>query len=230
MHPTAMTNSKQFFDCYSPFIRSDECAKVVEIGSKDVNGTIRRNCPPEFGYVGVDFEPGKGVDVVLADPYTLPFEDGSADMVVSSSCFEHCEMFWLVFLEIMRVLKPHGLFYLNVPSNGGFHRYPVDCWRFYPDSGGALVTWARRNGMNAMLLESYTSTQVGDKWNDFVTVFLKDQAQAARYPNRILDSKDDYNNGLTDRSKDLLHFSPMPEDQRKMQAIAEIIGNKFKIA
>jgi len=46
MHPTAMTNSKQFFDCYIPFIRSDQCARVVEIGSKDVNGSIRRNCPP----------------------------------------------------------------------------------------------------------------------------------------------------------------------------------------
>ena len=30
------------------------------------------------------------------------------------------------------------LFYLNAPSNGEFHRYPVDCWRFYPDAGGAL--------------------------------------------------------------------------------------------
>ncbi|MBL8350003.1 MAG: class I SAM-dependent methyltransferase [Burkholderiaceae bacterium] len=229
MHPTAMTNSKQFFDCYGPQLASDAAVKVIEIGSRDVNGSIRKNCPAAFEYIGVDFEPGKGVDLVLADPYVLPFADGSADAVVSSSCFEHSEMFWILFLEILRILKPAGLFYLNAPSNGGFHRYPVDCWRFYPDSGRALVSWARRNGVRAVLLESYTSTQIGDKWNDFVGVFLKDEAHLARYPRRILDSKEDFNNGLTERSEEFLRFSPMPEDQKKMQVITEIINNKFKL-
>jgi SAM-dependent methyltransferase len=74
-----------------------------------------------------------------AGSYKLPFADGSVDVVLSSSCFEHSEFFWLLFLEILRVLRPEGLFYLNAPSNGPFHRYPVDCWRFYPDSGNALV-------------------------------------------------------------------------------------------
>ena len=46
---------------------------------------------------------------MLTDPYHLPFESNSLDVVVSSSCFEHSEMFWLLFLEIMRVLKPEGL-------------------------------------------------------------------------------------------------------------------------
>ena len=31
------------------------------------------------------------------------------------------------------MLRPAGLFYLNAPSNGDFHRYPVDCWRIMPD-------------------------------------------------------------------------------------------------
>ena len=224
-----MKNSKQFFDCYGRFVESTKPVKVIEIGSKDVNGSVRRNCPAEFEYIGVDFEPGKGVDILLTDPYVLPFDAETADIVISSSCFEHCEMFWVVFLEIMRILRPNGLFYLNVPANGGFHRHPVDCWRFYPDSGGALVTWARRNGVKTRLLESYTSTQIGDVWNDFVAVFLKDETHATRYPQRILDSKEDYSNGLTDRSSEFLRFNPMPEDQKKLQVISQIIANKFKV-
>lgn len=229
MHPTAMTNAKQFFDCYGPQLRAGQPVKVIEIGSRDVNGSIRKHCPPDFEYVGVDFEAGKGVDLVLADPYELPFEAESADLVVSSSCFEHSELFWILFLEIMRLLKPHGLFYLNAPSNGGFHRYPVDCWRFYPDSGRALVTWARRNGVDALLLESYTSLQFGDIWNDFVGVFLKSRGQAARYPARIVDAKEDFINGLTDRGDDFLRYSKQQEDQKKLQVIGQIVSNKFKV-
>ena len=65
-------------------------------------------------------------------------------------------MFWVSYLEILRILKPVGLFYLNAPSDGAVHKYPVDCWRFYPDSGQALVTWSKRNGFNNVLLECYT--------------------------------------------------------------------------
>src|SRR5690606_22164720 len=100
--------------------------------------------PANVTYIGLDFEKAKGVDVLLTDPYTLPFENESVDVVVSSSCFEHSEMFWLVFAEILRILKPNGLVYLNAPSNGVVHRYPVDCWRFYPDAGEALATWGKR--------------------------------------------------------------------------------------
>jgi len=77
--------------------------------------------------VGVDVMAGRNVDVQLSDPYRLPFEDESVVVVMSSSSFEHSEMFWLLFLEVLRVLRPQGLFYLNVPSNGHFHRWPVDC-------------------------------------------------------------------------------------------------------
>ena len=79
--------------------------------------------------------------MVLDDPYHLPLASESVDVVVSSSRFEHVEFFWLMFNEVLRVFKPDGLFYLNAPSNGEFHRYPVDCWRFYPDAAQALVNW-----------------------------------------------------------------------------------------
>jgi len=189
MHPSCITNCKLFFDAYSDSFDTTQKVKVIEIGSQDVNGSLRVLAPPAFGYVGVDFIAAKGVDVVLKDPYVLPFEDDSADIMLTNSCLEHSEMFWLVFLEMMRVLKPSGLLYMNVPSNGSFHRYPVDCWRFYPDTGGALVTWARRNNINAVLLESYVSLQQDAEWNDFVGVFLKDESYLTQFPKRIVDSQ-----------------------------------------
>lgn len=230
MHYTALQNCQHFFDNYGESIKKlSPMAHVVEIGSQDVNGSLRSLCPEQFKYTGVDFVAGKGVDLILDDPYSLPFDDESIDVILSSSCFEHSEMFWLLYLEIMRTLKPTGIFYLNTPSNGEFHRWPVDCWRFYPDSGRALITWAKRNGMTPQLLESYTSTQIGDQWNDFVAVFLKNELHIEKYPNRILHNKTDYSNGLVCGENDFSKMSAMPEDKKKMSSISKIIDNSLKV-
>jgi len=229
MHPTAMTNCKAFFDAYKDGFAPDQKVKIVEIGSQDVNGSLRSLVPPNFDYVGVDFVEGNGVDMVLTDPYVLPFESESVDIILSSSCFEHSEMFWIVFLEILRVLKPKGLFYLNVPSNGLFHRYPVDCWRFYPDSGRALVTWAKRNSINAAMLESYTSVQVGGIWNDYVAVFLKDEKCVNEFNDRILDTKVDISNGCLYGTTSYINQSDQPEDMRKLDFISKIVSDQVKI-
>ncbi len=219
MHPTAMSNCKLFFDTYAASFLAKGQARVIEIGAQDVNGSLREVAPPSFEYVGVDFVNGKGVDVVLDDPYSLPFEDCSIDIVLSSSCFEHSEMFWIVFLEILRVLKPNGLFYLNAPSNGNFHRHPVDCWRFFPDSGRALVTWAKRNSINVALLESFVRNQRDAVWNDLVAVFLKDDQFMADFPLRMQDSITDFQNGLVYGSDEFRAYSEFPEDQLKLRAL-----------
>jgi SAM-dependent methyltransferase len=226
MHPSAMENGRCFLDTYYADGSLQESVIVLDIGAQDVNGSLKQLMRPPLNYVGVDCAAGKGVDIVLADPYTLPFPNSSADAVMSTSCFEHSEMFWVLFLEIMRVLKPSGLFYLNVPSNGDFHRYPVDCWRFYPDSGAALVTWAKRNGYQPMLLESYVSNQFYDVWNDFVAVFLKDETTAWKHERRILHAKRDVYNGVIAGEPDFVNGSRLSEDQRRAQQIgAELAGH-----
>lgn len=229
MHPTALYNCDSFFKTYSPSFPTNFRPRILEIGSQDVNGSLRSLAPPQSDYLGVDFVAGRGVDLVLSDPYKLPFEDMSFDIALSSSCFEHSEMYWLVFLEVMRVLRPRGLFYLNAPSNGLFHRYPLDCWRFYPDSGRALVTWARRNGIQAELLESYISTQVGGIWNDFVAVFVRDERHISDFPQRILHTKTDVMNGVMHGHNEFVRPSTMSEDQYKLSTISKIISNEIKV-
>ena len=227
MHPTAMSNCKSFFDAYSKCFTQSKETKVVEIGSQDVNGSLRSVTPSEFEYVGVDFQTAKGVDIVLDDPYSLPFDNESVDIVLSSSCLEHSEMFWLVFLDVMRILKPAGIFYLNAPSSGSFHRYPVDCWRFYPDSGRAMVSWSKRNGLNAQLLESYI--QKGGNWQDFVGVFVKDDLYGSKFPNRILDIKKDFENGLLRNSTEFLNPSGTCQNEKKLLAISQIASEQLLI-
>ncbi len=106
MHVSALKHGQLFFDTY---LGREADVTIVDIGAQDINGSLRHGAPAGCRYIGVDFVPGPGVDVVLDDPYRLPFADASVDVVVSSSCFEHIEFFWLMFNEALRVLAPGGL-------------------------------------------------------------------------------------------------------------------------
>lgn len=210
MHDTAMQYAAAFFNTY---LKDSAGLTIVDVGSRDVRGSLRSVAPANNSYLGLDFVAGKGVDVVIANPYLLPFDSETIDVVVSSSCFEHSEFFWLLFNETLRILKPAGLLYINSPSNGAFHRYPADCWRFYPDSGIALQNWGKRSGYSVALLESFIGNRKADIWNDFVAVFIKDEAHVPQYPRRIQDSVSTYTNGHlygTDKISNLMEAS---EDQ-----------------
>ncbi|MDX8456010.1 methyltransferase domain-containing protein [Mesorhizobium sp. VK9D] len=168
MHDTARDIARRFFAMYV-----HDRSVIVEIGARDVNGALREVCPGCAAYIGLDVEPGPGVDVVTSAEEPLPVAAESADVVVASSVFEHDTFFWQTFLEMARIAKPGAVIYINAPSNGTYHRFPTDNWRFYPDCGQALELWARRNGCDLHLVESFIAERAGDIWNDFVAVFMK---------------------------------------------------------
>jgi SAM-dependent methyltransferase len=222
LHPSATQNIQLFYQTYhSPSAPAEP--QILEIGSRDVNGSLRQYAPAQARYCGADFSPGPGVDLVLSDPYTLPLESNSFDYAVTSSCFEHAEFFWLTFLEISRVLRPGGLFYLNAPSSGGYHCYPVDCWRFYPDAGVALQNWARRQSFNITLLESFVHR--GGDWQDFVGVFFKGGASLQPPSARMLDSKTDFENGLLPlQSQNKINLQEFTQDQRRINGLQQALS------
>lgn len=229
MHHSAMLNGKSFFETYSKILNRRSSCSVIEIGSQNVNGTLRDVCPKSYKYVGLDFVAGAGVDVVMSDPYRIPIDSDSVDVVVTSSCFEHSEFFWLSFLEIIRILKPNGLLYLNAPTTGSFHRFPVDCWRFYPDSGSALVRWAERNDYKPALLESFV--QVGGEFQDFVGVFLKDVGLISEFPTevRMTHGRSDIENVSLYGIPVMQRVCLMSQNDRKLNAISAIVGGQLLV-
>lgn len=224
-HRSAFRNAERFYDSY---VKPLGAVTVVEIGSQDVNGSIRQYFPEPIKYIGVDFADANGVDLVLSDPYKLPFSDGEIDVVVCSSCLEHSEFFWLTFMEMMRVLKPDGLCFINVPSNGPVHGYPVDCWRFYPDAGRALERWANRNGFDVAMLESYTTPQNGGTFNDFVAVYVRDVTTIARHPFRILARLEQFDNGYLHGESSVRNANHLPEDQRTLFTIRRYLNDRLQ--
>jgi hypothetical protein len=48
-----------------------DAGTVVDIGSMDVNGTYR-HLFPAWRYIGVDMEPGLGIDIVVHKLYRYP--------------------------------------------------------------------------------------------------------------------------------------------------------------
>src|SRR5450432_101361 len=169
MHDTAMLTGNAFFRCYGDVLGSN--AKILDVGSQDVNGSLRNVAPAGSSYTGVDLAPGRGVDVVLEDPHRFPMADHEFDLVVSTSGLEHDAAFWLTFMEMARVVRPGGFVYVSAPANGPYHGYPVDCWRFYPDSAAALSKWSTRCGVPLDVVESFQVMPRQDIWLDQVMVF-----------------------------------------------------------
>lgn len=170
MHVSAYINCEDFAKKY---LNSGSMYEVLDVGSYDVNGTMKPIFTgPNFHYTGMDISEGPNVDVVHKDPRTkFPFADGSFDVVVSSSCFEHDECFWNTFKEMVRVCKSGGFIYINAPSTGPYHSYPVDCWRFYKDSWQSLAKWEPL----AELIETYIDKT--DAWENSVGIYKKKQQQ-----------------------------------------------------
>lgn len=179
MHHSAYVNAEKFAKKYFPDLTGK---KILDVGSYDVNGTMK----PIFqqgDYIGLDMEKGPNVDVV-SDAHDIPFQNNLFDIVISSSCFEHDDMFWITFLEMCRVVKPGGYMYIQAPSNGPYHGWPGDNWRFYIDSWKALEKWGKHAGHNIELVEHYIdettppSESEGNRvWNDSVAVYRKIENQ-----------------------------------------------------
>ena len=233
MHKSALESFILFNETY---LSSLDRLHIVEIGSQDLNSSIKKFINKNHKYTGVDISPGENVDVVLNDPYKFPIEDNSIDVVIAISTFEHIDFFWLTYLEILRILKKSGIFFLNVPSNGHFHRHVNDNWRFYPDSSLALEKWGLKNGYDNCFLEHFTIEHSGrDIWNDYIAVIIKDKNLIKNYPGRIIHKIHNFRNGRINNNEKILNFNKISQDQDnwgwktfyKLRKFFNKINNKY---
>jgi SAM-dependent methyltransferase len=101
--------------------------KVLDIGSLDINGNTRRLLKQPYYYIGLDLDEGNNVDIVCpAHLYDCGFQ---FDTIMSGECFEH-DMFYEKSLQnLIRLLKPNGLFVFtcastNRPEHGTLRTSP----------------------------------------------------------------------------------------------------------
>ncbi len=122
-----LNNRKWLEDCKNNYPKNFSNCSVLEIGSQNVNGTIRdyfENCD----YVGVDREAGDGVDIVC-DARETRF-DRQFDTVMIISVFEH-DLNWKdTFKHNLQWLKKDGLCFICFGAEGNLPH--MDIWAIVP--------------------------------------------------------------------------------------------------
>lgn len=92
-------------------------ARILEIGSYDVNGSIRDTFSTSGAHVGVDLVEGPGVDIV-AFGHEVDHPDHSYDLTLSGECFEH-DVHWRdTFTNMVRLTRPGGMVAFTCASRG----------------------------------------------------------------------------------------------------------------
>jgi len=89
---------------------------IVEIGSADVNGSIRPLFPGSQ-YTGVDLAPGPGVELV-GSGHDVALPSDSVDLAISCECFEHNPMWRETFVNMHRMTRPGGIVVFTCASRG----------------------------------------------------------------------------------------------------------------
>jgi SAM-dependent methyltransferase len=89
---------------------------VIDMGSLDVNGN-NQYLFDDCLYLGIDLKPGRNVDLA-AKGHELNLPDESADVIISTECFEHDQFYPLTLKNIVRMIKPGGLFMFTCATTG----------------------------------------------------------------------------------------------------------------
>lgn len=121
MHPSSFQLMKRFRHYVKPG------SSVLDVGGADVNGSYRpifKDCE----YKTLDWQ-GADYNVKGYNWTGVPVFDA----VISGQTLEHDGRFWITLMNI-KMLKPKVVIII-VPSKGKYHAHPIDCYRFYPDSG-----------------------------------------------------------------------------------------------
>jgi SAM-dependent methyltransferase len=91
--------------------------RLLEVGSYDVNGSVRQIFSDTAEYVGIDLQTGPGVDLV-GFGHELDFPDSHFDVAISGECFEHDPHWRETLANMVRVTRPNGFVAFTCASRG----------------------------------------------------------------------------------------------------------------
>ena len=103
-------------------------ARVLDYGCGSM--PYRDLFAPDAEYVGADVPGNPDAALELAPDGTLPAEDSSYDVVVSTQVLEHVAEPRLHLAECFRVLRPGGRLLLSTHGVFPYHPDPADYWRW----------------------------------------------------------------------------------------------------
>jgi SAM-dependent methyltransferase len=112
-HPAQLDFVKSVKD---KFPANFNTVSVIEIGSLNINGTVRiffDYC----NYIGVDVGEGRDVDVVCP-AHELSYLDNVFDTAISCECFEHDKYWVRSFGKMHAMVKPKGLVIFSCATTG----------------------------------------------------------------------------------------------------------------
>lgn len=119
--------------------------------------------------VGVDMEPGEGVDFVLDLEEPLPESIGTFAHIECMSVLEHSKRPWLLAANLEKVLEPGGTIYVSVPTTWKNHGYPSDLWRLLPPALDVIfpnVEWVTKAAV--------TDNAIYEEWPKHFPAIKKD--------------------------------------------------------
>ena len=100
-----------------------ESISVIEIGSRDINGTVRVHFP-EADWIGLDLHPGPFVDVVVDAMVYTPQK--LVDLVVCCEVFEHASHWREMLKHAATWLKPRGKIIITCAGEGRAPHSAID--------------------------------------------------------------------------------------------------------
>ena len=107
---------KEFKDFYINN-KFDKDINILEVGSLDINGSIKDLFNFSSNYTGIDLEKGPNVDLVM-DGAEIHKLNKKFDIVISCECFEHAKNWKIIFKRMCEVAKENSFVLISVASTG----------------------------------------------------------------------------------------------------------------
>ena len=148
MHTSSMKLMTEFRDKYLAGMTG---CTILDVGALQLpKHDSYRSLFGNYRYTGMDIVPGRNVDIVGYEGLVRGY-----DVVISGQVMEHVARPWEWLATLAR--RYNSYICIIAPNTFKEHRYPLDCYRFWPDGMRALFEYAgivpleiRRDGIDTI--------------------------------------------------------------------------------